>query len=73
MQIMIILNSTHKSVGGKRVPSPYIDFLSFMSFMTLDVVQVCAFESKQVNKSTSQPKEKKRYRHRHFRLRIDQP
>ena len=44
MQLLIILNTTHKSVGGKQVPSPYPEFLSFFSFMSLDVVQFVPFD-----------------------------
>ena len=44
MQILIILNTTHKSVGGKEVPSPYPEFLSLFSFMGLDVVQFVPFD-----------------------------
>ena len=44
MQIMIILNSTHESVGGKEIPSPYLDFLSFLNFITLDVIMFVPFE-----------------------------
>ena len=40
MQILLILNSTHKNVGGKEVASPYLNFLRFLSFMTLDAVEV---------------------------------
>ena len=36
MQILIIMNATHTAVGGKEVPTPYLDFLGWMNFMTLD-------------------------------------
>jgi len=44
MQILIILNTTHKSVGGKEVPSPYLDFLALTGFTTLDVVSLVPFD-----------------------------
>ena len=43
-QILIILNTTHKSVGGKEVPSPYLDFLALTGFTTLDVVSLVPFD-----------------------------
>ena len=72
MQILIILNTTHKSgeflrvgtrceqtyvtigsvtrtfhfhaVGGKEVPSPYLDFITLTSFTSLDVVSLVPFD-----------------------------
>jgi hypothetical protein len=38
MQILTILNSTHTSLGGAEVPSPYLEFMHSFSFLTLDVV-----------------------------------
>jgi len=44
MQIIIVLNTTHKNVGGKPVPNPYRDFMDFLSFMQLDVVKLVPFD-----------------------------
>mmetsp|Transcript_103767 Transcript_103767/g.298635 ORF Transcript_103767/g.298635 Transcript_103767/m.298635 type:complete len:448 (-) Transcript_103767:1131-2474(-) len=44
MQILVILNTTHKSVGGKEMPSPYTDFLALTGFATLDVVSLVPFD-----------------------------
>ena len=44
MQILLILNETHTSMGGKEPPSPYTDFLSTMNFMALDVVSFVPFD-----------------------------
>ena len=43
-QILVILNTTHKSVGGKEIPTPYKGFMDFISFVTLDVVQFVPFD-----------------------------
>lgn len=43
-QILVILNTTHKSVGGKDIPTPYKGFMDFLGFVTLDVVQFVPFD-----------------------------
>ena len=44
MQIISILNSTHTSIGGSEVPSPYLEFMQWFSFLTLDVVTIVPFD-----------------------------
>ena len=44
MQIMLILDGTHESVGGSKVPSPFGSFLDMMGFMAFDVVKFVPFE-----------------------------
>jgi len=44
MQIMLILDGTHESVGGSKVPSPFGSFLDIMGFMAFDVVKFVPFE-----------------------------
>ena len=44
MQIISILNSTHTSIGGSEVPSPYLEFMQWFSFLTLDVVTIIPFD-----------------------------
>lgn len=43
MQIITILNTTHVSMGGAEVPSPYLEFMHSFSFLTLDVVTIVPF------------------------------
>ena len=40
MQIILVLNTTHKNVGGTMVANPYSQFLGFLSFMQLDVIKM---------------------------------
>ena len=44
MQIISILNTTHTSIGGSEVPSPYLEFMQWFSFLTLDVVTIVPFD-----------------------------
>ena len=43
-QVLLILNATHRDVGGTEIPNPYNDFLNGLSFLTLDVVSFVPFD-----------------------------
>ena len=38
LQIITLVAESHRSVGGESLPSPYFDFLSFMSWVAFDFV-----------------------------------
>ena len=44
MQVILILDTTHESVGGSEIPQPYAGFLSWFGFLTLDVIQLVPFD-----------------------------
>lgn len=44
MQILLILKTTHASVGGAEVPVPYANFMNALDFLQLDFVRLVPLE-----------------------------
>ena len=44
MQVLLILNATHRSVGGTEIPNPYLDMIVALRFITLDLIGFVPFD-----------------------------